>query len=709
MTTHLPSATNHSQDTITALLHPRSVAIVGASNDPAKWGGRLLHYMLKHRMDGPLYPINPRADTLMGVPCYPSLVACPGPVDMAILLVPGARAQAAIEDCAAAGVKLAIAITAGFSETGEEGAQRERTLVQTAKRAGVRLIGPNCMGLLNTHHTLAATTAVSMGVIDHLPVGGIGMASQSGALMGAMLARGLDVGAGFSALVSLGNQADVDQNDIFEYLIADPHTEVITLYVEAAKAPERFVTLLRSAHEAGKPVLIVKSGRTTVGERAVKSHTASLAGAWPSFEAVCRAHGAYLFDNVFDLLTAAMLLQQGQRMRRPGVAVFSGSGGGGALMVDALAEAGLALAELSPNSRQALGTVLPPSHCDLPVDFGVIDHTAAPHPRHGSPLGTAIGCVMEDDGVGAGLVFLTTQPNMESIAQAAMDVGRRCGKPLLFVHGASAVGEGARQELRRAGYGYVESPNDAVSVLRALWRRETMPCNTPVPREGGQTSASAFKHAAGFVTEPDARRLIEGAGIPTTQWRFAETAEQAASAARDIGGAVAVKAVSPTLVHKSDLGVVKLRCEGDAAVLLACASIAQTMAAAGHALQGFLVTEMVNADAELIAGIQHDPDFGPMVMVGAGGVLVELLHDVQLCPAPLCAQQAQAMLNALRCRPLLGGWRGRPPVDAQQLVDVLVALGHLAVALPALKELDINPLMVANGRVVAADARALMA
>lgn len=693
---------------IRELLHPRSVAIVGASGDITKWGGRLLHYMSKHRIAGELYPINPRGEKLMGVQSYPSLADCPKPIDMAILLVPNTRALAAVQDCVANGVGCAVAITAGFSEMGEEGTRLEQELLRTAREGGMRLIGPNCMGLLNTHHNLAATTAVTMGYVDKLPRGVIGMASQSGALLGAMLARGIDVGAGFSTMVSLGNQADIDQNDIFGYLIDDPATEVIALYIEAVKDAPRFIDLLGKARRAGKPVLAVKSGRSEAGGRAVKSHTASLAGAWPSFEALCLSYGVYLFDNVFDLLNAAMQLQRKVRMTAPGVAVFSGSGGGGALFVDALDDVGLTLPALSEKTKENLAGVLPGSHRELPIDFGVINHAAEPDPKYGDAIAAAIGRTMDDESVGAGIVFLTTQPNMDSVSESVLNVGRQLSKPLLFVHGASTVGDVARQVMRESGYGYVESPNDAVKIISALWQRESTPRGAE--HGGGSQAPVALppELGSGYLTEESARRLLESAGVPTTPWRFVTNAEEAVAAARDLASPVAIKGVSPTLVHKSDVGAVKLNVQGEAAVRAACEEISGAMHRSRHTPTGFIVTAMVQADAELIVGIQRDPDFGPMVMVGAGGVLVELLKDVQLRPAPLTHEQAADMLDRLRCRPLLEGWRGRRPVDRQQLVDVLVNLGQLAVSVTGLKELDINPLMVADGQVVAADARAVL-
>ena len=694
--------------TVRDILHPRSVAIVGASDSEQKWGGRLLRYMLRHRHDGPLYPINARASGLMGLPAYPSLLDCPGPVDLAILLVPREHVRAAVEDCVAKGVGCALCITAGFAETGDQGRADENELVAMARAGGVRLIGPNCMGLMNAHHKLCATTGVVMGTLDQLPAGGIGMASQSGALMGAMISRGVDIGAGFSSTVSVGNQADLDLNDFFEYLIDDPKTEVITLYMEGVKDAPRFTALLERAAAAGKPVCIAKSGRSEAGAKAAASHTASLAGSWSAFEATCRRWGVYLFETIYDLLQGALLLQRGKRAASNRVAIFSGSGGGGALLTDALEAHGLRLAELSEATQQAVAAVLPATHRQLPFDFGMLNHAAAPDPQvAGGSIGIALDRALHDDGVDAGILLLTTQPGQELVVQAAMAAADRSSKPLLFVQGAGNHGEIARQMLRAAGHGYFDSPHDALKVLEVLTtRREPEPPTEVLP--GIQVPADL---PGGFLTEPDARRLLEAAGIPTTRWQFAADTEAAVQAARALGDAVAIKAVSARIVHKSDIGGVKLGLRGDAAVRQACNDIAAAARAAGvETLDGFLVTEMWRADTELILGVQRDPDFGPLVMVGAGGVLVELMKDVQLAPAPLSHATARAMLGRLRCLPLLTGYRGRPAADLDAIADTMVRLGALAADTSArLSELDINPLFIAGDRIAAADARATLA
>lgn len=684
------------------IMNARSVAVIGASEDQAKWGGRALAILRRHQVSTEVYPVNPKAQTLMGLPAYPSIGQCPKPVDVAMVLVPQGLILDTLSQCAQAGVGCAIVITSGFAETGEEGHEIEARMRDIARSSGMRVIGPNCIGVLNAQASMLASTAVALMEIDRAPAGSIGFTSQSGALMGSMLARGVDVGAGFSSLISLGNQCDIDINETFEFLVEDPQTSIICLYVEAFKGAAQFRQLLGRARAAGKPVLVCKSGRSQAGERAIQSHTASMAGAYATFEAVCRAEGAFLFTNVSDMLDAAMLLSHGATFSQPTVAVFSGSGGAGALLVDALDEIGLGVAELSPATRESLKAVLPDSNLQCPIDFGTLKPLAQEHPVYRDAFEYTMGETMADPGVGAGIVLLTSQPTMHKVAQATQLIGKQTDKPLLYVHVAGSIGDSAREVMRQTRYGFVESQNDALRILQALWQQTRMPVSAPVP-------AAHFKLAElpdGFLTEPQARELLEAASIPTTSWVVLNDVQRVVDHVQTHPGAWVIKAVSPTLIHKSDVGAVKLNIRDGSAARAACASIASALAGAGHQLQGYLVTQMVKADAELIVGIKRDPDFGPMVLIGAGGTLVELLHDVQMLPAPVHAVQALAMIRQLKCFPLLGGWRGAQPADLAALAELIVAVGQLACADASLEELDINPLMLVEGQFLAADARA---
>lgn len=687
---------------IREIMHARSVAVIGASEDQSKWGGRALAILRRHSVSSEVYPVNPKASELMGLPAYKSIADCPTPVDVAMVLVPQAMILDTLAQCARAGVGCAIVITSGFAEVGGDGHAVEARMREIARESGMRVIGPNCIGILNAYTNMLASTAVALVEIDRAPGGSIGFTSQSGALMGSMLARGFDVGAGFSSLISLGNQCDIDINETFEYLVEDPQTKIICLYVEALRGPAIFRSLLQRARQAGKPVLVCKSGRSEAGEKAIQSHTASMAGAYATFEAVCRAEGAFLFENVSDMLDAAMLLSHGARMSRPSVAVFSGSGGAGALLVDALSAKGFSIAELGEATKDSLRRVLPESNLQSPIDFGTLKPMTEPHPVYEDPFEYALGETMADPGVGAGIVLLTSQPTMHKVAYATQKVGKKTDKPLLYVHVAGSIGDSARRVMREQGYGFVESQNDALKVFDAIWQQTRMPA-------GVVALPSSFELPSvpdGFLSEPDARRLLESAGIPTTPWVFLTAIEEVVEHVERMGDAWVIKAVSPTLVHKSDIGAVKLNIRDGHSARQACRDIARALESAQHPLDGYLVTRMVKADAELIVGIKRDPDFGPMVMIGAGGTLVELLHDVQMMPAPVHAVQALAMIEQLKCSALLKGWRGARPADLAALAELVVATSQLAAQDDALDELDINPLMLVDGQFMAADARA---
>lgn len=687
------------------ILHARSVAVIGASDDETKWGGRAFAILRKHAVCTEIYPVNQKADHVMGVKAYPSIDQCPEPVDIAMILVPAAAIVQTVQACAAAGVGCAIVITAGFAESSEAGRALEQQMVNTARQAGMRLIGPNCIGILNARTNMLASTAVALPVIDRTPAGHIGFASQSGALMGSMLARGVDVGAGFSSLISLGNQCDIDLNECFEYLIEDPDTHVICLYVEALKDPLGFRALLVRSHQQGKPVVVCKSGRSAAGERAVQSHTASMAGAYESFLAVCQAHGAYVLHNVSDMLDVAMLLDRGSRLAGRQVAVFSGSGGAGALLVDALDQAGFDNPSLSEATIEQLKDVLPASNLQSPIDFGTLKPLSAPHPMGADAWEVALATTLADANVSAALVLLTSQPNMAQVAQAVARVGLRIKKPLLYVHVAGNIGEQARKTLKDAGYGFVESQNDALAVLAGLYQQSLIPVSHDVwiPHK---LATESNRVATEYLTEPQARERLSTAGIPVSPWAMAHDIEQAVDALKRFNAPCVVKAVSPTLIHKSDAGAVKLNITTAQDMRAACQAISDSLAELNHALDGYLVTPMLRADAELIVGLQRDPAFGPMVLLGAGGTLVELLHDVQMLPVPVSKAQAMAMIQQLRCLPLLTGWRGKKAADLNQLADLVVAASHLAIEHHDLLELDINPLMAVDGQFVGVDARA---
>jgi acetyl-CoA synthetase (ADP-forming) len=695
------------------IVNPESVAVVGASDDVGKFGGRVIHYLIKHGYPGRLLRINPNRPAIRGLPAHRSLAAAPGPIDVAILAVPAAQLEAQIADCAAAGVGACIVITGKLAESGPAGAALQERILRIARGAGMRLVGPNCLGIFNPVDRAMLSSSLALEA-DAFAPGGIGIVSQSGALMGTLVSLAHGYGARFSRCVSVGNQADLELCDFLDYLIEDGATRVIALYIEGLRSPARFRALLHRARAAGKPVLCVKAGRSEAGVQAARSHTASLAGSYAAFAATCREAGAVLMDDAAAMVLAADALDRLPRLAAPGrgVAAIAGSGGSTAILVDQLAEAGLRLATISDATKAVLADWLPPSHLHLPVDTGNFEDGTSE-----AGIRSVIRAFNADPDVGAVVFPMTTGPRMAENAVILPPLAREPGgKPLLWVMGAGAVGDEARARMRALDFPYYDRGADALAVLRALEEEAAgrARANLPPPvRPAGAGPAMPAGLPEGMLTEVEAKRLIAAYGIPTTRERSAPDAETAVRAAAAIGYPVALKGVSRAVVHKSDFGLVRLGLAGAQVVRAAFADIAAALdRAAPGTMEGCLVQEMAQGGVvEVILGARHDPEYGPMVLAGLGGVLVEVLRDVQSAPAPLSAADAEAMLRRLRLWPVLAGVRGRPVADIAAAADALVRLSWLAADLgPRLAELDINPLILrAQGRgAIAVDGRAML-
>ena len=692
------------------LIAPRSVAVVGASDDVGKFGGRVIHYLIRHGYEGRLLPINPNRATIRGLPAYPMVSAAPEPPDVAILAVPASQLEAQVADCAKAGVGGCIVITGKLAEAGPEGAALEARLVAIARGQGMRVLGPNCLGILNPvdHAMLSSSLALDGGPFAP---GGLGMVSQSGALMGTLFAFGSDHGARFSRCVSVGNQADIELVEVLAHLIADDATRSICLYVEGVRHPRRFHELLRDARAADKPVFIVKAGRSEAGVRAAKSHTASLAGSFAAFEAICRDAGAVLMED-----TGAMVLAADAAIRLPrlprgglGIAPIASSGGSTAVFADLLPGAGLRLAELAPATRATMATLMPESHVGLPLDTGSF--------KDGTNEGGMEICIrafMADPDVGAVAFPMTTQPFMAQRAAILPALCREGQKPLIYVMSAGSIGDGARQKLREADFPFYDRVSDALAVLRALDAEAAGRARATKPATMRPAGAGPLARDLpdGALSEHEAKSLLAAYGMPVTRERLARGVDEAIAAAEAIGWPVVMKGVSRAIVHKSDLGFVHLNIADAAAVRAAYAAI--VAAADRHApgsLEGVLVQEMGRGEVEVFLGATHDASFGPMVLAGIGGVLVEALGDVRMAPAPIAPDDARALFAGLKLFPLLTGLRGRPPADLDAAVDALVRLSWLAADLgPRLVELDVNPLILrrAGQGAIAVDARATL-
>jgi len=684
------------------LLRPRSVAVIGASEDQGKFGGRVLAMLLRHRFGGTLYPINPNRDTLFGLRAYASVADTPDVPDMAIMAVPQPQVKARVAECAARGVRCAIVITARFSDADAAGRALEEEIVAIARAAGMRLIGPNCLGVISPRNQLVLCSSPAL-EIERLPRSPIGFVTQSGALMGTLFDRAVAMGVGFTHCVSVGNQADLELCDFIEFLIDDPDTAVICAYIEGIKSPARFRALAARARAAGKPWLVVKAGRTAAGRQAAFSHTASLAGDFAALEAVCRAENVVLLDDVFAmlLLAAAMARHPGHRVRD--TVLLSTSGGSAALGADKLAAAQLPMTRFDADTRARLATLYVPGQADNPVDLFGAKVAEVPDFAYQSTR-----LAMADPRADLCLAVITTAPDLAGMAAGIARAADEAGKPVIHVMQPARLADGARAVLAQAGQPFTDGLGEAVEAVRA-WAAWSAWQPAPAAAHGGPRLAVSLPAGAAVLDEAAAKALLALAGIPVNAGTVVAHAEAARQAAPSVGFPLALKVVSPDIVHKSEVGGVALNLRSAQEVADAVGAMAARIAAArpDARIEGWFLQRMAGGEVELLVGARRDPQFGPMVVVGSGGVLVELLRDVVLLPAPVGAAAARAALASLRLAPLFAGYRGAAPVDLEAAVDVLVRFGALAAQMGERDfEIEVNPLRLGADGCVAVDARA---
>ena len=686
-------------------LDPSSVAVIGASRDPSKVGGSVLANLRAARFAGRIVPVNAQADMVQGIRSAPSILAVEGAVDLAVITVPAPAVLPALKECVAKGVAGAVVISAGFREAGEEGRTREAELRAWLRDQPIRVLGPNCLGWIRPSRGLNLTFAPGMP-----EPGGIAFVSHSGALAVAILDWARERRMGFSLFASLGNQADITEADVLDAVAADTETRVIAGYIEGVADGRRFFEALRAA-AAVKPVVLLKTGRSAEGARAVSSHTGALAGSDRAFDAAVKQAGAFRVGTVEELFDVARGLASQPLPRGRRLLVVTNGGGLGIVATDAARDAGLAVEPLEAPVRDRLAAVLPPTaSLANPVDL-VGDADAA---RYSHAL-DAIGGGAAD----AALVMLTAQAATDAlgVARAVIVATRSWSIPVAgaFVGGAR-VAPGVRA-LEEAGIPCYPFPEPAVRTLAGmarLWERRGRRAEParPAARGDGAVAAVAGLRASGLsvLGMSELEPVLTSYGIPVMASRTAETAEQAASAAERVGFPVALKLRSPDITHKTDVGGVQLGLQAPAEVAAATrVMLARVRAARPEArIDGVLVQPMAPHGVELLLGMIRDPQFGPIVVVGFGGIYVEVLKDTaaRLCPLERC--EALDMLGELRMAPLLDGARGEPPVNKDRLAEAICRFAQLAVDATDVAELEVNPLVAGPDGVVAVDARARM-
>ncbi len=710
---------------------PKTVAVIGASDKPASVGRTVIWNLLSNPFGGTVFPVNPARDAVLGIKAYPNIAATPARVDLAVIATPAATVPGVIAECVEAGVKGVIIISAGFKETGPKGAELEAQIVAHARRGRMRVIGPNCVGLMSP---LTGINATFLGAMAR--PGDVAFVSQSGALCAAILDWSLREFVGFSSFISIGSMADVDWGDLIDYLGDDPRTRSIILYVESIGDPRSFLSAARQV-ALTKPIIVIKAGRSPAAARAAASHTGALTGSDEVLDAAFRRVGVLRVDSIADLFFMAEVLAKQPRPRGPRLAIVTNAGGPGVLATDALAALGGEPAPLTPATLKALDAILPP------------------HWSHGNPVDTlgdaspalyakAVQITAQDENTDGLVVLLAAQglADPAETAEALKTQAHLPGKPILACFMGGAQVAPAESILNRSGIPTFPYPDAAVRMFHYMWRytynlRGIYETPQWVADSGGAASgvrtAIEAARAAGrtILTEFESKQILRAYGIPVVETRLALSEDDAAREANALGYPVALKLHSGTITHKTDVGGVQLYLTDEAAVRRAYAAIAASVrerAGCGAPVPGALnetgcsggvltadpflgvtVQPMVRLDGyEVILGSTLDPQFGPVLLFGAGGQLVEIFHDRALALPPLNTTLARRMMEQTRIFKALEGARGRRAVDMGALEQLLVRFSRLVMEQRAIREIDVNPLLVSADGILALDARILL-
>jgi acetate---CoA ligase (ADP-forming) len=673
--------------------NPRSIAVIGASRTPGKVGYDILKNIIQYGYEGTIYPVNPGVPEILGVRTYPSLLDVPGEIGLAVVVIPSKNVLEVIGQCGAKNIDSAIIITAGFKESGLEGARLETELINRAKEAGVRFIGPNCLGMIDTHSKVNASFAAGMPA-----KGGIGFFSQSGALCLAVLDRALPDKIGFSKFISMGNKADISDTDIMLALAEDEDTKVILGYIEGVGDGRKFMDVATQVSKK-KPVIILKSGITSSGAKAASSHTGALAGREAAFDAAFKQSGVIRAHTINELFNYALAFANQPLPQSPNVAIITNSGGPGILAADACDKSDLKLAPPHKEIVDELRTFLPPvASFYNPVDI-LGDAGSDRYEK-------AIKTVLKDDKIHGILVLLTPTAtvDVEATALAVANSANETDRPILTSFMGKKSIEEAAKTLLSYGVPNYSYPEEAVSAMNAMYHYHLW-INRPDKQYQGfpgykekavQIFANAKKENRDRFTDSEVHDVLSAYGFALPKSVFARTAEDAVDAASEIGYPVVMKIVSPQIVHKSDIGGVRVNLNTKQEVEKAFFEITTHLRNIMPAAQiyGVMVQEMVRGGKEIIMGITKDPQFGHMIMFGLGGIYVEVLKDIAFRITPLSREDAHEMIRETKTFPLLRGVRGEAEADIESIEHSLMILSQIAADFPQIIEADINPLLV---------------
>jgi acyl-CoA synthetase (NDP forming) len=677
-----------------ALMQPRSIAVIGASQDPTKIGGRPVELLRRYGYAGEIYPVNPKAAIVQGLQAYPSVEALPEPPDLAIVAVDAEKAPEAVEQCADRGIRCVVVFSSGFAELGEKGRAMQERLRIAARRSGMRVLGPNCLGAVSIAEKSIATFSI---VLEHsLPAAGsLGIVSQSGNLGSFTMRLASQRGIGVSRFITTGNECDIDVADGIAWFARDPATKVILCGLETCRDAGRLIAALEEARHAGKPVIVLKIGTSEAGQAAAASHTGALAGSDAVFDAMfarCGAVRVHSIEQLIDVGQAASILLPDRLPKGSRVALLAASGGFGVLLADAAQAVGLSLPELSEATQRTVLELVPFASARNPVD------ATAQMSSRPDLLQKILAAVVADDRTDAVIVplpFSLYMPRLRSVYMEALRFIRQQypDRPvLLCVDGP----QDALTELHALGYPTISSFDGCCATLAALARLQAA-ANRPDDRGPLAVTPAAALSPDAFRHEFGAKDALAGAGVPVLAERLAADADAAARAAVEIGFPVVLKIASRDLPHKTEVGGVALGLTSESEVRRAFTQMRERVAlkAPQAVIDGVIVAPMAKGVAELILGSRIDPIFGPVVMVGLGGIFAEILQDTAVQMAPVSETQAMAMLKSLKAFAVLDGARGRPRADLEAAARAVAALSQFAAAhAEVVSEIDINPLLV---------------
>ncbi len=665
-----------------ALFEPRRIALVGASSDPSRLTARAQVYLRKHGFTGDILPVHPREAEVLGERAYPSVSDIPGPVDFAYILLNTGQVEGVLDAVAAKGIPVACVLADGFAEAGPEGAALQARLAIAARAAGLRLLGPNSMGVVNLNARVACSVNAALEAAE-LPAGRLALVSQSGSMMGALMSRGAARGIGFSHLAGTGNEADLSAAEVAGLLVDDPQVDAILLFLEAIRRPEHFADLARRAHAAGKPVVAYKLGRSPYGAELAASHTGALAGTDAAADAFFRRLGIARVSTLEGLLELPALLVGRKPLPRPrrAVAVMTTTGGGGAMAVDSLGVAGVEARAPDAAAGAALGAVGFPHHGERLLDVTL----AGTKPDR---VAAALGALLAAEDTDLALAVIGSSAQFrpgDSVAGIllARDAASAAGNPKPVAAFLVPQADHSLRLLAEAGIAAFRTPESAADCIRA-W------CEWRPPREAAPVEPVAHDLPA-QPDEADARWLLAALGLPS---RFA-VLRSPEDDPGDTAWPVALKVLSPDLAHKTELGGVRLGVADAAALKEEAAAMRERVgrSAPGARITGFLMQPMARGLGEAIVGFRCDPEVGPVVLVGAGGVTAELFRDVALRPAPVDLEEAREMVGEVKGLRALAGWRGLPRGDLEALARAVVCLSRLA-ARADVAEAEVNPAIV---------------